>query len=229
MHQLIFSSKNPYEYRPVRELIALQSSIKYFGWDSEYDSQFDPHSIFFLLHSDAGDLLAGSRLILADDVHKIPSELASPSFLILDKRKTTVGEYSGFWFSSLKYGLTLACFASYWILANLQPIDIYTIFDKQNRAMKKVYLNLMQFQPVNHTSIAYKGFSYKDTRKTVEWFLAVDNSNQRYMRAHHIANIPAVKRIMPKVATCQYNIYTPENKRSANKGELAEDTVGTCN
>lgn len=223
MHQLTFScSQQPSDYRPIRELIAQQSGVKYGGWDSEYDSQFDLHSIFFMLHGTAGDLLAGSRLILANDGHRIPSELANPPFLVPTNRRTTVGEYSGFWFSSLKYGLTLACFACYWILANLQPIDIYVIFDKQNRSMRKAYLDLMQFRSISYAPLTYRGFTYKNTGKTVEWSLAVDNSNQRFMRAHHIANIPVVKRILPEVSTRQYNISDAHEDKRQTKFRVAD-------
>ena len=125
-------------YEPVREMFSQNLDIKYDGWCNSFDKQFDCHSRFFLLYC-GDELIAGLRLVLSDrssSNEKLPVELARGGDKLQLSQYHSVGEYSGFWFSELKYGIAICAIANEWAMRFLPNHPIFAIYEEGNKGFK---------------------------------------------------------------------------------------------
>lgn len=178
-------SRDPASYVPVRSHIENGMSPRFVGWDNQFDQQFDAYSCFFLLFDQWMELLAGSRLVLSEDaINPLPIQLSETNWTLPSH---DAGEYSGFWYRQQKYGLLLAGLGADWIHRNLKPIDIYAIYETRSRAMRSIYLDMMEMSPLGPgAEVSYPEFRYRRTTKSVSWTAVMEQGISRRDRARNI-------------------------------------------
>jgi len=190
-------SRNKEAYELTRKKISYEISKYYTGWDDDFDRKFDDHSLFFILKDYNDNYLAASRLILAENDHKIPIEYAISDINFNEFSRNEIAEYSGYWFKTPGYGLTLAYLGAVWIYKNLHKnLDIYAIFDSKNIILKNIYLSAMKFQLIDEIFLRYENFYYKNTNEPVVWNLALECAEKRRDRTVFIGSNPAVQSIL---------------------------------
>jgi hypothetical protein len=98
-------------------------------------------------------------------------------------------EYSGLWFDEFRLCLALTGMIAQWVDAHYSDQSVYAIFEAASRPMRRIYLQSLALEEVNHPHIAYDGFTYKDSGQAVEWQLVVCRPESRMARSFRYLNV----------------------------------------
>jgi len=192
---------NPECYEPIRQKISENLSQRYSGWNDGYDRQFDVDSRFFMLTKE-GETVAGTRVIVGGgsmtDV-RLPAELADRPLDPNLVAPSLVCEVSGFWFSELRHALALCALSVQWIADHLQNAPAYVIYDPQNRAVERVYLQGFGLTKVAHPPIVFDSFTHRESGAPVEWTLTIDDPATRRQRIAEVLALPHVQPIVSQL------------------------------
>jgi len=164
----------------VRNTFRQRMQKLYQGWSDTYDAQWDKNSFLFALKDD-DEYLATCRVIIKKyhSVHfKTPMEEASIQSFSLEDYHGICIEAGMLSFKTLKSFGKLMYHVGGWLLENNFD-HVFTCYDLENPLIKRLYVEVMNFEEIENALIIYEGFNAKKTNEEVTWQVVKLNNELR--------------------------------------------------